>query len=394
MLRFNEFLLDSSYELDGVDEDYELAKQIVESYFRNYKEEECMKEVSMDGKSEMEFINEWHRVNGHLLEEEVVLLQEDQEFREASAAIKGAVYGVFDNAGSRKGSGIKSEDMESEIVESNMSMGKSEWIMSKYVDEKGKEVITYDDGGVVGRIVNRMNAEINYGRANETAHNGRHDLVDHGYAAGVVVIRDDRGNYIRKGSLNDEVAYKAKEDAMTRRLVKDLEARSEKRTARKELALKVMDELIAAIKDCENYGRIKRIIGVSHYVLRRRLKAEFGNGFVTDYCRYYKDGKETNLNSWFLSYFTKKLWAAVNVSKWKLNTMSAYDTVQKKLDAKKDICDNMYHMADLLRSNPGMFGIAPKEARIALNYAKANKGTVRGFSKPVFFALCEVAKAA
>jgi hypothetical protein len=353
-----------------------------------------MKEVTMKGKTKEQFIQEWHRVNGHLLEDEVVLLQEDQNFREAAAAIKGAVYGVYDSVGRKKPSGVKSSDMASEIAISNITMGKQEWIMSKYKDEKGKEIITYDDGGCVGRIVARMNAEINYGRANENARNGRHDLVEHGFGAGVIVIRNDKGQYIDKGSLNDEVAYKAKEDAIVRNLVRDLEYRYNRRQEKKQFALGVMEELKAKIKICDNYKDIKAIINGAGGTLFKRLEAEFGNGYVADNCKLIKDGEETTMNKWFLRYFYKQLWACVDVSAWKLNTMTAYDKVQKKLDNMQHLCDNAYHMADMLRSNHKAFGISPKEARIAINYAKANRGTVRGFSKPVFYALCEVSKAA
>jgi hypothetical protein len=338
-------------------------------------------------------IKAWYKANGHLLEEEVVLCEEDKEFREAAAAIKGAVYGVYSNTGRRGFSGFKKEDNESEIMESNFNLGKSEWITSKYKDEKGKEVITYDNGGLVGEIVGRMSAEINYGRANENERNGRHSLVEEGFSAGSVVIRDNAGHFIRKGSLNDELSYKAKEDALVRGLVKQLEVRTMKRKERKEVAIQVMNSLVESIKLSENYGDIKEIITNSQKVLFARLQEECGTTYVADNCKYIKDGKETTMNKWFLSYFSKTLWAAVNESKWKTNRKAAYERVQAKLDKMSHLCDNMYHMADMLRSNSSAFGITPKEARIALNYAKSKDNNAR-FSKPVFFALCELSKAA
>src|SRR5690606_16341586 len=102
----------------------------------------------------------------------------------------------------------------------------------------------------------------------------------------------------------------------------------------------VLAYLVDQIKKSTDYKEISEIIRTSHEVLRGELKVKCNTTYVVDNCKYVKDGKETTLNSWYLSYFTKSLWNAVNQSKWKAGREDAfakynaiYERVQGVLDS-------------------------------------------------------------
>ena len=356
-----------------------------------------------DTMSNVELIKAWYAANAELIEPVIEgQLSDDKEFRAAAAAMKGAIYNV-ENTGRRQPRGFNSDDLHAQVTTANYSVNSKDWLMSSYKDEKGKDIEVYDDGGTVSAICKSSSSEILYGKANDNALHGRSSLVEEGFGPQLVHVTDIRGNCMGAMSLAGLNAYNAKEDAIARSLNAEADAKAEKRALKKDLALKVLGRLQERIIACNNYGDIKDIIqGYAQRFLQRTLVTYTKNGYVTDHCKFIKDGKETTLNSWFLSYFYKKLWAAVELSAWKKNRVAlaskdeaVYNKLQSKLDSMSSICDNMHHMADLLRSGKGKaFGISKGDIQPALNYAKANRSTVRGFSKPVFYALIDVMKAA
>lgn len=362
-----------------------------------------VEEAYMQDSSKVEFIKAWYEANAHLIEPVIEgQLTDDKEFRAASAAMKGAIYNV-ENTGRRKARGVVSDDLSSQVVTANYSDKKADWLMSSYVDENGRDIDVYDDGGIVASIVERSQAEIAYGKANESELHGRHSLVEEGFGPRLVHVTDTRGNDMGAMTLAGLNAYEAKEAAHVRALNVESETKSQRRTAKKNLALKVLARLRDRIIASANYADIKFIIQeYAMKFLKRTLSTYTNNGYVTDHCVFIKDGKQTTLNSWFLSYFFGKLWAAVDLSQWKQDRAAkaakdeeAYNKLQAKLDSMSSICENMHHMAELLRSGKGKaFGISKSDIQPALNYAKANRSAVRGFSKPVFYALIDVMKAA
>lgn len=347
----------------------------------------------LDPRAVDQYIQDWHAANADCLAPVVVDLQEDRFFREAAAVLRNSVY----NTGRRKSPMYNTSDNQSDIKSARYNDSK-DWVIAEAETSKGETKFNYDDGGMLGEICGKASYGIQVGKANDSEFTGRVSLFEEGFDGRTIRVLDVRGNWLANTSTSGAAAIQAKEDATVRSLVADLEVRMLKRQHRKEVALRVMNELVADIKVCESYADIKDIINGSFDVLFAALKAECGTTFVADQCKYIKDGKEVTLNSWFLSNFKKKLWATVDESEWKKKSLAAndkkkavYEKVQSLLDQFRT--DNAVDLAETINKLPvkNSIGLTQEDARIATFYAKDNKDTAR-FSAPVFFALINFGK--
>ena len=327
---------------------------------------------------------QWLAENEHLLEE--VCNPQDIGTRD-SILIKQWYYNVEGTNTGRRIAPKFNKDVEANTV-SKADVVEDEFVVDSWKTEKGFEVKIYDRGGSFGAQFKRYQESITSG---EYSKHFRNSHFEDGLCPGEFHAVDERGNDLGFMSTAEYAAWQRQVEAETRADVEYLENRTGDRRSKevemRDYARKVYGMIYNRIvNQLDNYGDIKKLIYKSQRLVLKALKRRYpekitkkGGLYIYQPVRYgTNDANMENMNILFHKVESKKLWNAVDESKWKKSRLGKLDAAREKfnkLNAALDITDNPYEKKDLLMT--GRVALSKADAQDILGYAASKTNTDR-----------------